>query len=141
MLHLGSPLQESPQVFSFPPHEFPELQEANLRHFDAAVSFNAPEEVRTTPREQAVSTGGIPKKTQDDPHGSEYSVVVQTSAGPLSGLLHPSGVKKKPRAPKDLLLTPRRRDSPAKVVAMTAALDGPKRARAAQPQQTSPATA
>ncbi len=61
-------------MLSFPPDEFPELQEPNLRHFDSAVSFNAPKEIGTAPGEQAVSTRSIPKKAKDEPHGSEYNV-------------------------------------------------------------------
>ena len=70
-------------MLSFPPDEFPELQEPNLRHFDSAVSFNAPKEIGTAPGEQAVSTRSIPKKAKDEPHGSEYNVS-GTSLVPLA---------------------------------------------------------
>jgi hypothetical protein len=40
--HLTCPFEEAPEIAAFPPHEFPKLQEADLRHFNAAIGLDAP---------------------------------------------------------------------------------------------------
>src|SRR5690242_3854813 len=61
-VHFRRPLEKMPQVLALPPHELPELQESNLLHFDPAVGFNAPQQVRTTPGSEMVPARGIPEE-------------------------------------------------------------------------------
>ena len=66
--HLACPFKKAPEIASFPPHEFPKLQEADLRHLDSAIGLDAPQEVRTPPRRQPVAFGRVPEKTDRVAH-------------------------------------------------------------------------
>src|ERR1700756_3812799 len=68
--HLARPLQKSAQLAAFAPHELPEFQEANLRHLDPGVGFNAPEQIGTAPRSKAMAFGGVPQKANLVAHAS-----------------------------------------------------------------------
>ena len=59
-LHLSGPLQKTPEVMPFAPGEFPEFQKPDLRHLDAGVGLNAPEQIRTAPRCEMVALCRIP---------------------------------------------------------------------------------
>src|SRR5947207_13469629 len=63
-LHFARPFQKAPEVSAFPPHEFPKFQETDLRHLHTGVGFDAPEQIGTSPRSQAMSLGGIPEKAE-----------------------------------------------------------------------------
>jgi hypothetical protein len=67
--HLAGPLQKPPQMGPLPPHKFPELQKADLRHFDAGVSLDAPQEIGTPPGSQVVALGRVPEKAESMAHG------------------------------------------------------------------------
>lgn len=67
-IHLPRPLQEPPETGPLRPQEFPEFQESDLRHLDAGVGFNPPEQEWAAPRSQPVATGGIPEEAQHRPH-------------------------------------------------------------------------
>ena len=66
--HLTCPFEKAPEIAAFPPHEFPKLQEADLRHLYSAIGLNAPQEVRTSPRRQPVAFGRVPEKTDRVAH-------------------------------------------------------------------------
>lgn len=68
VLHLASPLQKTQDLVSFPPHEAAELGKADALHLNAGVGLDAPAEVGTPPRRQAVPARGTPKKAQDVAH-------------------------------------------------------------------------
>jgi hypothetical protein len=70
-LHLSRPLQEPPQIPALPPHKFPELDEADLRHLHATVSLHSPQKIRTPPGSEAMAFGRIPEKTQRLAHGDD----------------------------------------------------------------------
>jgi len=42
VLHFAGPLQETPEVAPLVPHKFPEFQESDLLHFDAAIGLDSP---------------------------------------------------------------------------------------------------
>ena len=77
MFHLASPAQKAPEIVALPPHEFPELKEANLLHLDARVGFDPPEKIRTAPGREPMSLGGIPQKADPVPHAG----IINTKAG------------------------------------------------------------
>ena len=58
-LHLSRPAEEAPEFVTLTPHEFPELQEADLRHLNAGVGFDAPEKIWATPGSKAMAAGGV----------------------------------------------------------------------------------
>ena len=66
--HLTCPFEKAPEIAAFPPHEFPKLQEADLRHLYSTIGLDAPQEVRTSPRRQPVAFGRVPKKTDRVAH-------------------------------------------------------------------------
>ena len=68
-VHFGGPFEEAPEVGALAPDELPELEEADLLHFDAAVGFDAPEQVGTAPGGEAVSASRVPEEAKDVPHG------------------------------------------------------------------------
>jgi len=68
-IHLGRPLEKAPEAGALAPEKFPELKETDLRHFDAAVGLNAPQQVGAAPRGQAMAFGGIPQKAERVAHG------------------------------------------------------------------------
>ena len=90
-LHLASPLEEAPQFSSLPPHEFPEFQESDLRHFDASVGFDTPQKVRTTPRGQVMTSSGVPQEAETVIHQQHHKrslrqrEAVKAATGPLVG--------------------------------------------------------
>jgi hypothetical protein len=49
VVHLSGPLQKTSQLLSFPDHEAPEFQKADLVHLQAGISFHAPAQVRAAP--------------------------------------------------------------------------------------------
>src|SRR5438093_12579935 len=53
---------------SFSQNEFPELQESNLLHLDAAVGFDSPEKIRTAPRSKAVTASRVPEEAEHVQH-------------------------------------------------------------------------
>jgi hypothetical protein len=57
IVHLSGPFQKVPQLFSFPDHESPEFNEANLVHLQAGIRFHAPAQVGAAPGGQAMSAG------------------------------------------------------------------------------------
>lgn len=71
VLHLGCPLQKAPQIIPFAPRELPELQKADLLHFDTAIRLDPPEQVRATPWGQTVATSGVPEKSNHKSHLTE----------------------------------------------------------------------
>jgi len=64
-----SPFQESPKIAALLPHEFPKLEESDLLHLDAAVSFYPPEKVRAAPWGEPVSASCVPDESHDVAHG------------------------------------------------------------------------
>ena len=70
MLHLSGPFEKSPEISSLVPQKLPELQKADLVHFYAAVGFNSPEQIRTTPGRQTVSASGIPHESKHVAHAA-----------------------------------------------------------------------
>lgn len=68
VIHLTRPLQEAPQALALGPQEFPKFQETDLGHFDARKGFDAPEEIGTTPRRNAVAARRIPYKPEHLSH-------------------------------------------------------------------------
>jgi hypothetical protein len=75
MVHLTSPLQESPQALALSPEKLPEFKEADLRHFDAGVGLDAPEQIGAAPRGNPVAAGGVPEEAQHLSHWNQYSAV------------------------------------------------------------------
>src|SRR5208283_6207621 len=69
-LHLARPLEKTPQFPALTPHEFPEFQKSDLRHLHPGVGFDAPEQIRTAPRRQAMTAGSIPQEAEDAPHAA-----------------------------------------------------------------------
>lgn len=67
-VHLTGPLQESPKIVAFAPHELPKLKKADLLHLHAGVGLNAPEQIWAAPRREPMSFGGIPQKTKPMAH-------------------------------------------------------------------------
>lgn len=76
-LDFACPSEEAPQVIALSPHKFPEFQEADLLHFDAGVGFDAPEQIGTAPRSEAMSLGGVPHEADAVPHGD----IIATNPG------------------------------------------------------------
>src|SRR5258708_20881566 len=68
--HLGRPLQKTPQTGALAPQKFPKLNETDLRHLDAAVSLDPPQEIRTPPRSQTMAFGGVPHEAERIAHAS-----------------------------------------------------------------------
>jgi len=62
--HFARPAKKSPQVAALAPHKFPEFQKADLRHLDASVGFDPPQQVGTAPGRKAVSLGRVPEKAE-----------------------------------------------------------------------------
>src|SRR5208337_405974 len=73
VFHFSRPLQKPPKVSPLPEHEFPKLQEPDLRHFHSAISFNPPEQVRAAPRRKMMPARGIPQEPQHMAHGMMIS--------------------------------------------------------------------
>ena len=73
-VHLTRPLQESPEVAALPPGELPELQKADLLHFDPTIGLDSPEKIRATPGSEAVSAGRIPEKAENVAHRCSASI-------------------------------------------------------------------
>jgi len=67
-IHLSRPLQKSPQAGALAPEKFPKLKESDLRHLDAAVGLDPPEQIRTAPRSEAMAFGGVPEKAEGMAH-------------------------------------------------------------------------
>ena len=87
-LHLVGPTQEAPEFVTLAPHEFPELQKADLLHLDAGVGFDSPEKVRASPRGKAMAAGSVPQKADLVPHAAiipttRASQKITMSIGPL----------------------------------------------------------
>jgi len=61
-LHLPRPLQKTPETVALAPEKFPKLKKTDLRHLDAAIGLDAPEQVGAPPRGQAMALGGVPEK-------------------------------------------------------------------------------
>ena len=104
-IHLSRPLQKTPQAGALAPQKFPELKEANFRHLDAAVGLDAPQQIWTPPRGQAMAPGGVPQKAQGMAHaihdtsgrGGEYirsHVKILSPPGKLLPCLKQIPVKK-----------------------------------------------
>ena len=74
-LHLARPLEKPPEIIALPPHEFPKLQETDLCHFHAAISLNAPQEIRAPPRRQAMAPGCIPQEAKCVAHGNSRASI------------------------------------------------------------------
>ena len=53
---------------SFSQNEFPELQESNLLHLDAAVGFDSPEKIRAAPGRKPVTAGRVPEEAEHVEH-------------------------------------------------------------------------
>ena len=68
-LHLARPLKKTPETGAFPPQKLPKLKESDLRHLDAAVGLDAPQQVGAPPRSQAMAFGGVPEKAERVAHG------------------------------------------------------------------------
>jgi hypothetical protein len=68
IVHLGGPLQEVTDLFALPEHESPELEKADLVHFEAGKSFHAPTQVGAAPRSKAVSAGCVPEEPEELTH-------------------------------------------------------------------------
>ena len=69
-LHLGCPFEKAPEIAALAPHELPKFHKTNLRHLHAGVGFDAPQQVGTSPRGQAMAFGGIPEKTEFVAHAA-----------------------------------------------------------------------
>jgi len=67
-VHLACPLEEAPEITALGPQEFPEFEEADLRHLDAGVGLDAPEEIGAAPGSNTVASGGVPEKTEHGAH-------------------------------------------------------------------------
>jgi len=68
IVHLGSPLQEVTDLFALAEHEPPELEKADLVHFEAGKGFHAPAQVGAAPGSKAVSAGCVPDETEELAH-------------------------------------------------------------------------
>lgn len=68
VLHFTRPHEEAPQVAALAPEKFPELQESDLLHLQAAIGLNAPQQIRTPPRRQPMSACRVPRKAQYGEH-------------------------------------------------------------------------
>ena len=75
MFHLPSPLQEAPQALALSPEKLAEFKEADLRHFDARVCLNAPEQIGAAPGSNPVTAGGVPEESQHLSHRNQYSAI------------------------------------------------------------------
>lgn len=87
-LHLPRPTQESPKFAAFAPHEFPELEETDLLHLHAGIGLDAPEEIGTPPRREAMAPGGIPQEADLVAHDL---IITTVSAGLQSPCKAPLG--------------------------------------------------
>jgi hypothetical protein len=79
MFHLASPAEETPEIVALPPHELPELQEADLLHLDAGIGLDTPEKIGAAPRSEAMSLGGVPEKADTVPHAG----IINTKVRPV----------------------------------------------------------
>src|SRR6202167_4004801 len=68
--HLGRPLEKAPETGALPPQKFPEFKKTDLRHLDAAVGLDAPEQIGAPPRSQVMALGCVPEKAEAIAHGS-----------------------------------------------------------------------
>ena len=82
-LHLTRPFKKAPEAGALPPQEFPKLKKSDLRHLDAAIGLDAPKQVGTSPRSQAMAFGGVPQKAERMAHGS---MITQGLRSWVSGL-------------------------------------------------------
>ena len=55
---------------AFPPQKLPEFKEADLRHLDAAVGLDPPQQVGAPPRSETMALGGIPEKAERMAHAT-----------------------------------------------------------------------
>ena len=69
MINFGSPSQEAPKIAPFLPHENPESHKADLLHFHAAVSLNAPQKIWASPRRETVPARSVPEEAEHLAHG------------------------------------------------------------------------
>lgn len=46
------------------PEETPKYKETNPIHLDSGIGFHAPTQIRTSPRGEMITPGGIPDKSQ-----------------------------------------------------------------------------
>lgn len=66
--HLGGPAQKSPELAALAPHKFPKFQKPDLRHLDAGVGLDAPQQIWAAPRSQAMTFGCVPEKAETMAH-------------------------------------------------------------------------
>jgi len=105
-VHLRSPLQEMPEIVALPPHELPELQEADLGHLDPAIGFDPPQKIGAAPRGQTVASGGVPEEAEDVAH----RYLVHDNCEGLDYAILPSRVAAKCRMLEFRLLMPHEND-------------------------------
>jgi hypothetical protein len=67
-IELASPVQKADQVSLLLPYEAEEVSGAYAVRFPPGVSFDAPTQIFTAPRPQAMSTCGIPQKPHPASH-------------------------------------------------------------------------
>jgi hypothetical protein len=89
IVHGRGPLKEANHLAAFAPHDSPELEEADVLHLDARVGFKSPLEVRTTPRSEVVTAGGVPQEADDLEHISSLQFPVLGSQQSLAVLHKP----------------------------------------------------
>jgi len=78
-VHRTRPLEKAPEVVALTPHEFPEFQEADLRHLHAGVGFDAPQQVGAAPGGQTMAFGGVPQEAETVAHAVHHTCKVGRS--------------------------------------------------------------
>src|SRR5271169_5947127 len=91
-IHLACPFQKAPEMDALRPQEFPEFKETDLRHLDAGVGFDSPEQIGAAPGRDAMAASGSPEEAEHLKHWSQYNAWNEALSSKLSARSYVAGV-------------------------------------------------